>query len=265
MNKKKNAISYWDADEISSLKHSGFLANKTSTNLFDVSVMISCYNEQNYIGQTLKDLKDALSHFDFTYEIIVIDDGSKDKSVQIVKKFIEDNPDLNVLLRVNKFNKGLAQNYVDGAFIARGKYYRLLCGDNSEPVETLIKIFSYLGKADMILPYYTSAHGKSSARQIISKLYTSIINLISGNKFQYYNGLHIHLRENVMRWHPNTRGFGFQAGLLCMLTNIGCNYIEVPCVTVEQRKEPSNALTFKNLGSVVHIMLSIMIKRFSFQ
>jgi len=41
---------------------------------------------------------------------------------------------LAVVLRINKINKGLAQNYIDGAFLGSGKYYRLVRGNDSESV-----------------------------------------------------------------------------------------------------------------------------------
>ena len=57
--------------------------------------------------------------------------------------------------------------------------------------------------------------------------YTAIVNLLSGNSLHYYNGLPIHRRYNVMRWHPDTRGFGFQAYILCLLLGQGATYKEV--------------------------------------
>ena len=43
------------------------------------------------------------------------------------------------------------------------------------------------------------------------KTFTFLVNLISGYHLKYYNGMAIHLRYNVMRWHPSSYGFGFQA------------------------------------------------------
>ena len=56
---------------------------------------------------------------------------------------------------------------------------------------------------------------------MLSNTYSRLINFISGFRLHYYNGLAVHLRYNVMRWHPNTRGFGFQADIICMLLDQG--------------------------------------------
>jgi glycosyltransferase involved in cell wall biosynthesis len=196
-----------------------------------------------------------------SYEIIIIDDGSKDNSSEIVRKYIADNQDLNIVLRINKRNKGLAQNYIDGAFIGRGKYYRLICGDNAEPKDTIVKVLNMMGTADIIIPYYISAEGKSLYRRFISKTFTWIINFVSGHHIKYYNGLQLHLRDNIMRWHPNTKGFGFQADILCALLSKNFSYKQIPCVTIERRGGKGNALTWKNFLSVKRTILSILIRR----
>jgi len=227
----------------------------------ELTLFVSCYNEEAYIEDTLKTVVASMALVNKTYEILVIDDCSKDKSVALVQAFIRKNPDINITLRINEKNKGLAQNFVDGAFIGQGKYYRLICGDNAEPMDTIVRVLRAIGKADMIVPYYVSAKGKNLSRRTISKLYTMLVNLASGHHMKYYNGLQVYLRHNVMRWHPSTRGFGFQAELLCLLLDKGLSYKQVPCVTVERRGGMGNAITWKNFRSVAHVLGGIFLKR----
>ena len=146
---------------------------------------------------------------------------------------------------------------MDGAFIGRCKHYRLICGDNAEPISSIISVFRAIGEADIIVPYYASSEGRSVTRRLISNTYTGLVNLVTGNRLHYYNGLAVHLRHNVMRWHPNTRGFGFQADILCLLIDLGFTYKEIPVTTVEQRRGKSNALTFRNFLSVSHTIIEI--------
>jgi len=229
----------------------------------DLTVFISCYNEEEYIVPTIQTVRDALNEIGtVTYEIIVIDDGSKDGSSTLVSSYITAHPDERVLLRTNRVNRGLAQNYLDAAFIGKGKYYRLVCGDNAEPQATMVAVFRELGKADMIIPYYVSSEGKSFYRRIISNTYTTLVNVISGLRLHYYNGLAVHLRHNVMRWHSNTRGFGFQADIICLLLAQGFSFKEVPVKTIERRiSGSSNALTSKNILSVAHTLVDLVFRR----
>jgi glycosyltransferase involved in cell wall biosynthesis len=227
----------------------------------DLTVFVSCYNEKPYIIRTLDTLRAALAELSFRYEIIVIDDCSADGSADVVEEYIRANATDRILLRRNKLNIGWAQNYVDAAFIGKGTYYRIICGDASEPKDTMIKVFREIGSADIIIPYYGENFGRTRARYLLSRSYVMLVNLISGFHLKYYNGLPVHLRYNVMRWHSNTRGFGFQADLLCLLLEHGFSYKEVEVIAVEQKGEKSTALSFKNMLSVAHTLFDIATRR----
>lgn len=231
----------------------------------DLTVMVSCYNEKDYIVSTLDSLISALSEAGISkYEIIVVDDTSKDGSPELVKQYILAHPEQRILLRQNKTNRGLAQNYFDAAFLGKGKYYRLLCGDDAEPRDTMVSVFREIGKADILIPYYITSEGKSLYRRMLSNAFSELVNLISGHRLHYYNGLAVHLRYNIMRWHPNTRGFGFQADIMCMLLDQGFSYKEIPVRTVERKGAAnSRALTFKNQLSVAHTLIDLLFRRIS--
>lgn len=261
-------LKQWGADITMSdgarqLHDAGRLTDPSGASPIDLTVFVSCYNEAPYIIGTLDTVRAAAHEAGLSFEIIVIDDGSRDESRELVRAYIDQHPDDRIVLRSNHANKGLAQNYVDGAFLGAGKYYRLICGDNAEPKETIVTVLKSIGQADMIVPYYISSEGKGLKRELISKTYTGLINLITGNRIRYYNGLAVHLRHNVMRWHPNTRGFGFQAEILCMLIDLGFTFHQVPVVMVERREGQSNALTFRNMLSVAHTVFEIFLRRIS--
>jgi glycosyltransferase involved in cell wall biosynthesis len=229
----------------------------------DVTFFVSCYNESAYVINTLDVLRSAAGEVGLTYEIIVIDDCSRDDSVAKIKAYIDEHPEENILFRVNARNKGWAQNYFDAAFLGKGKYFRPACGDNSEPKESIVAVLKLAGKADIIVPYYSKVINKSLWRRVVSKVYVKLVNLISGHRLQYYNGLVLHLRYNIMRWHPNTRGFGFSADLLCHLLDLGFSYKEVPIIGIENKRERSSAITFKNMLSVTHTIVDIALRRIS--
>jgi dolichol-phosphate mannosyltransferase len=261
-------LQQWSGDiamskEARQLHDSARLTDPSGAAPIDLTIFISCYNEATYIIGTLDTVRAAAHEAGISFEIIVIDDGSRDNSRELVRDYIDRHPDDRIVLRANHINKGLAQNYVDGAFLGVGKYYRLVCGDNAEPKETIVTVLKSIGKADIIVPYYISSEGKGLKRELISKTYTGLINVITGNRIRYYNGLAVHLRHNVMRWHPNTRGFGFQAEILCMLIDLGFSFHQVPVVMVERRQGQSNALTFRNMLSVAHTIFEIFLRRIS--
>lgn len=226
-----------------------------------LTIFVACRNEADNISATFDTLKTSLSSFNFSHEVIVIDDASTDESVQVIRNYMISNPSFPIKLVERETNKGLAQNYIEAAFIGKGEWYRLVCGDNVEPAETLITIFKRIGEADMIIPYQVECVGKSITRTWISRIFTLLVNSISGYKIKYYNGLAVHRRYNVQRWHTNYRGFGFQADMITRLLDEGMSYIEVPVIAHERSFGKSTALNKKNFLSVAHTLLDLLIRR----
>lgn len=233
----------------------------SNPNGLDFTAFVSCYNEANIILTSLLAVKEAINRTNLSFEIIIIDDCSSDGSRKKIEAFIEQNSDINIVARFNLKNRGLAQNYIDAAFLGSGKYIKLFCGDNTEPVDSIVKLLNCIGKADMLIPFYSDVPGKPKFRLILSSTFTNLVNLVSGHRIKYYNGLQVHTRNNILRWHPNTRGFGFQADILCMLLDQGFTYREIQIEAQEINQ--SGALTPKNFLSVAHTLLDIFIRRIS--
>lgn len=233
-----------------------------STNALDLTIVVPCLDEELNIRDTLEVIAAAMRELPRTYEVLVIDDGSTDGTSRIVEAYREAHPDFPLRLYRNPANRGLTRSYVDGAFLGRGRYYRLVCGDDVEPVETLVAVFSHMGEADMIIPYHLELRRKSSLRRWLSNYYTTLVNLLSGYNIRYYNGLALHLRYNVMRWGPYSFGFGFQAELITRLLDEGATAIEIPVMAQHREKGRKNsALNLRNSLSVTHTLVEIMIRR----
>jgi glycosyltransferase involved in cell wall biosynthesis len=235
--------------------------------VLDLTVFVSCHNEADHIVNTLDTICAAANELQLSFEIIVVDDRSRDDSGQIVRGYIDAHPHENVILRANRTNRGLAQNYLDGAFLGKGRYYRLVTGDSPESKENMIQVFSEIGKADCIVPYYKHNRGRKAYRRLISNGFTAVVNLITGNSIHYYNGLTVHRRRNVQRWHTNTKGFGFQTEILCLLLDNGYTYkevaIELPVSAFALQDSESRAFNIRNFLSVMHTVVEVTFRRLS--
>jgi len=229
----------------------------------DITIVITCYNEEAFITDTIENVIGALREVGRSYEVIVVDDVSRDNSVRKVREYMEKHPDYPITLKANEKNRGLASNYIDSAFFGTGKYFRLCCGDDCESKEVLVKIFRHIGEADMIIPYQiqTEVVGKTATRKYLSMIFTFLVNTLSGYKLIYYNGLAIHLRYNIMRWHPSSYGFGFQADIVTRLLDEGASYLQVPSSSIDRKGSASGALTMRNVLSVGHTLLEVAIRR----
>ena len=227
----------------------------------DLTLFVPCLNEENRVVPTLETVREALAGLGLTYEVIVVDDGSTDGTAKVVEEYCSKNPGLPIVLQRNPKNMGLSYSFVDAAFRGRGRYYRLVCGDNVEPRESMIKIIQQMGKADIVIPYYPSLPGKSRIRKSISRMYTVIVDLLSGHHIRYYNGCALYSRFQVMRWASYNYGFGFQADLITKLLDEGATYVEVPIEGIHLTRERGSAINFRNFLSTGHTLLEIFIRR----
>ncbi len=102
-----------------------------------LSVVIPAYNEEKRLPKTLKEVDKYLSAQDYHYEIVVVNDGSKDKTAEVVRKEIVHIKNLRLIN--NKENKGKGYVVRQGLLEARGDYRLFTDADNSTPIDQIEK------------------------------------------------------------------------------------------------------------------------------
>jgi len=225
-----------------------------------LSIYVPCFNEENNITNTLNKIKEAVQHI--SYEVLVVDDGSKDKTIEMIEKFKKNNPNINITIICNENNLGIGFNHRATVHKASGKYYMMITGDAPEPSDEIKKVVNNIGKADMILTYLDDKRGL--IRRVLSKIFSFLINLITLNNIKYYNGPNIHLLENVKLYSGRRSGFGYQAELITAQLREKKTYIEVeisPYTPPSEKLELLELLVklrnFKKLPSVTASLISI--------
>jgi glycosyltransferase involved in cell wall biosynthesis len=89
-----------------------------------VSIITPCYNGEKYIGETIESVI-AQTYSD--WEMIIVDDGSKDKSAEVVQEFVERDSRITL---VQQANAGSAAARNNGIRRAEGRYIALLDADD---------------------------------------------------------------------------------------------------------------------------------------
>mgnify|MGYP001459336579 CR=1 FL=1 len=226
-----------------------------------LSIFVPCFNEEKNITRSLNNIKEAIQNI--SYEILVADDGSKDKSVEMIEKFKKENPNLNIKIFINEKNRGLGFNYYDKANKASGKYYMLVNGDAVEPPSEIKKMIDNIGKADMILPYFIDK--RNAIRKIISKIFIIILKIITFTNLKYYNGQALHLLENVKKYgNSKASGFAYQAELIAALILRKKTYIEVEIVPAFRLHGSTSAFSFRNILNVGKSIIVIFYNRITY-
>ncbi len=105
-----------------------------------VSIIMPSYNHGRYIGYAIESvLNQSFSDF----ELIIIDDFSKDKSVELIKNY--QKKDTRVAFLFHDRNKGIAKTLNDGLMLAKGKYIAIIASDDiwkENKLETQLEIFN---------------------------------------------------------------------------------------------------------------------------
>lgn len=89
-----------------------------------ISIIVAAYNIENYIGRCLESIN---SQTNSNYEVIVVNDGSTDKTEQVIFEYAQKNKKIKY---VNQKNKGLIEARKTGLKIASGEYIYFLDGDD---------------------------------------------------------------------------------------------------------------------------------------
>lgn len=233
----------------------------SSEDNIDITFFVPCLNEEASIVGTIETIKAAVKEAGCTYEILIIDDKSIDNTISVIEEYQRAHPEVNIRLIKNSKTRGLGFNYVEGAFLGKGKYYKFVGASNQETKDSILVLLKELGKADIIIPYLVNQKDRGLKRRMFSSLFAFLVRLLSGYPLKYYNGSAIHLRYNVMRWHPDTYGYAYQAELIVRLLSEGKTYIEVPMLCIFRKIGKTKAFRLHNFLSVSHSLLQILLRR----
>ncbi|WP_320178450.1 glycosyltransferase family 2 protein [Roseovarius pacificus] len=228
----------------------------------EISFFVPCLNEEPNVAGALDAILAATRAVPVPFEILVVDDHSADDTVAVVRACMDQRETAPIVLVTNDTHRGLGHNYAMAARLAKGRYYMLVNGDNVERTELIAEILARLGKADIVIPYFGRLDQRPWKRRVVSRTFTIIVNLLSGQRIHYYNGAVAHLRENVLAHHPGTRGFGHQAELITKLLYRGATYTEVEVPMQERQHGHSSAFRWQNFVSVCGSLWRILRNRF---
>lgn len=162
----------------------------------DVSVCVPVYNEKKALRKTILELKEAFDKLPYTYEIIIIDDGSSDGCVEEIK-------DLNVRLIRHVRNMGGGIARVTGMKFARGRIVFQTDADDTYPCDKVGEMLERMKNADMVI----AARKRESAtdwhylRILMKWILRMIASVLAGHNIPDLNsGMRVYNRKLAMRY-----------------------------------------------------------------
>jgi len=214
-----------------------------------ISVIIPAYNEEGHVQGTVEQVLAALGDRFSDYEIIVVDDGSKDRTGEIAENLAAANSHIRVLH--NSPNMGFGYSYRRGVAEARSQYVGFFPGDDAIAAEHMAKVFDLVGSADIISHYTSNLEVRLPSRRVISRIYTWLMNTLFGLRLKYFNGPTIHRREVIQNVKISTFGFAFLSEIMVRSVRSGHSVREIGTPIRERIQGSSKAFRPKNVLTVV--------------
>lgn len=95
--------------------------NIKKTDMFDLSIVLPCLNEEKAIYFCLDEIKKTIQNHNIKAEIIIVDNNSTDNSAKIINNYKKNNPSLEIIL-VEEKTRGYGSAYQKGFSVVLGKY-----------------------------------------------------------------------------------------------------------------------------------------------
>jgi glycosyltransferase involved in cell wall biosynthesis len=161
-----------------------------------ISVVIPVYNEVESVEQLYKELIKVLSSFD-SYQIIFVDDGSSDGSVNVIKKIVENDINTKIIQFHRNYGKSAALG--EGFKNADGEYIVTMDADLQDDPKEVPNLIAKLEEGFDLVSGWKKDRKDPLSKKIPSKFFNFITRLFTGVKIHDFNcGLKIY-RQSVVK------------------------------------------------------------------
>lgn len=144
-----------------------------------ISLIIPCYNEEDTLPLFYQEVTNVFAQMDYDYELIFVNDGSKDNTLACIRELADKNPHIIYLSFSRNFGKEAAM--YAGFCHATGDYTAVIDADLQDPPSLLPQMIEILetGDYDSVATRRVSRDGEPPIRSWFARRFYKIINKIS--------------------------------------------------------------------------------------
>lgn len=226
---------------------------ETNNEKIKLSVIVPVYNEEGSITQVINGLKDELDKLYLEYEIIVINDGSSDRS----GKILENIGGINIIN--HPYNKGYGMSLKTGARNAKFDWLLFFDADGQHKAEYIKEFLKYTDEYDAIIGWRQGYQGPAF-RQPGKKLLHFVANYLAERKIPDLNcGLRLLKKKYFMQYgHLFPNGFSLSTTSTLAFYKEGLNVKYIP-ITINKRCGKSSVKISDGLKTLMLIVRLTML------
>ena len=222
-----------------------------------LSIIMPALNEQKNILSAINNTLKAFEAFKVDGEIVIINDGSSDKTLELVKELMSKEGN-RIRLINHETPQGIGVSFWDGILNARGEIVCMLPGDDENDPYEIFRYLKLLDEVDMVIPFVYNKRDRTLFRNILSFFLLKILNSTFGTSFNYPHGTVLYRRSILSDLDYRSSSFFFQADILIRLAKRGYLFAEVPYRLGSRKIGKSKATTFSNSLQVIKEYLKLV-------
>ena len=145
-----------------------------------ISIIVPCYNEQEVLLKFYNEMKKVIKEMsDVKFELIFVDDGSKDKTLSILKKLSQKDKRVRFISFSRNFGKEAGM--LAGLRAAKGDYVAIMDADLQDPPSLLPEMYELVrsGEYDCAATRRTNRKGEPPIRSFFARMFYRVINKMS--------------------------------------------------------------------------------------
>jgi dolichol-phosphate mannosyltransferase len=232
-----------------------------------LSIILPAYNEEENLCRVNSELIPVLETYgiNYDYEIIIVDDGSKDNTLDIAEKLVSGNK--RIILAKHERNMGLGAAIQTGIKKAASHWLITLDSDftfHPNQIPALLKRFE-IGDADCVIgsPALCPSNEKIPLyRIILSRSVNSIYTILLGKKLTAISPIfRIYKTEQLKELELSSYGFDINAEILFKLLKNGKRVVEIPALLTARIHGESKLNNVKEIKNHLRLIKKIIIWR----
>ncbi len=227
-----------------------------------ISFFIPAYNEEGHLRTTVEESARVLGLQSGDFEIIIVDDGSTDRTGEMAEELARSRPFVRVFH--NDGNRGFGYTCRRAITESRGRYIGWVSADTTWEPAVLQQVIRSLGQADVITTYMTNFQDRTFLRRVISRSFTVTMNVLFKLNIKYYNGGCFHRAECIKPLKLYSPGLTLWAEILVRLLKSGHTCLQIGIHNVERQHGRSKAFRWQNVAGTLQV-IGILIRDIYFR
>ena len=211
----------------------------------DLTLVLACYNEEGIIRESVRQIVDVLEDTSFGYEIVFVDDASRDRTRELIDAIIAEHPGVAMSRVFHPENRGRGASVSDGFRIGRGRHRGYIDIDlevGAHYIPACVRALEDGADIATALRVY-KFQWRSLDRYLLTKGYVWLVRRLLGTRlrdtetgFKFF----AHRRIGSLLDEIEDPGWFWDTEFMIRAERKGLLVRELPCLFVRRREKPSS-------------------------